>query len=296
MNEQWYISRGQGEEGPVSSARLKQLASTGVLSADDLVWKEGMSQWVPARQVKQLFTSHSGAPPRPSLPPPLPTLEYDDFEESNETDIAHIVRKDSIWLWIGGIVLILAGIGAADRYPTIIATPFLIVAGSLLLPAVWNSVVKKWSSLASHATLIRTSFCVLAFFVLGALKPARLVTPSANRRDEHSDNASSPQQAADDERTSRIVAESVKSAHKSRDNAVTKAEFSRIRNGMSYTDVVGIVGLPGEEISSNHLEGISGVMESVDTVLYSWTNRDGANMNVMFQNDKVVSKAQYGLR
>jgi hypothetical protein len=30
--------------------------------------------------------------------------------------------------------------------------------------------------------------------------------------------------------------------------------------------------------------------------MYSWTNSDGSNMNVMLQNDRVVSKAQFGLK
>ncbi|GDY09456.1 hypothetical protein LBMAG52_29420 [Planctomycetia bacterium] len=79
-------------------------------------------------------------------------------------------------------------------------------------------------------------------------------------------------------------------------SVVSKDKFSQIRNGMSYRAVVAIIGASGEEQSSNHIDGVPGVIESIDTVMYSWRNRDGSNMNVMLQNDKVVSKAQFGLR
>jgi hypothetical protein len=77
---------------------------------------------------------------------------------------------------------------------------------------------------------------------------------------------------------------------------LTKAKYDAIRNGMSYADVVRIIGYDGENLATNHLDGIPGVMKSVTTKMYSWENSDGSNMNAMFQNDRLVSKAQYGLR
>lgn len=77
---------------------------------------------------------------------------------------------------------------------------------------------------------------------------------------------------------------------------VTKIEYIQIRHGMSYSEVVSIIGSRGEETASNRMEGVPGVMESVYTVMYSWQNRDGSNMNAMFQNDKLVNKAQFGLK
>ncbi len=79
-------------------------------------------------------------------------------------------------------------------------------------------------------------------------------------------------------------------------NVVTKAEYDRIRHGMSYSEVVSIIGARGEETVSNRMEGVPGVMESIYTVMYSWQNRDGSNMNAMFQNDKLMNKAQFGLK
>jgi hypothetical protein len=77
---------------------------------------------------------------------------------------------------------------------------------------------------------------------------------------------------------------------------VTKAHYDRIQKGMSYRQVVAVIGAEGEEVSRNELEGVPGVMESVETVMYQWQNGNGSNMNAMFQNDKLMQKAQFGLK
>jgi hypothetical protein len=76
---------------------------------------------------------------------------------------------------------------------------------------------------------------------------------------------------------------------------IDQSKYGNVHEGMSYSEVVSIVGNSGSETSSNHTEGIKGVMESIDTKSYSWQNSDGSNMMVIFQNDKLISKAQFGL-
>jgi len=44
------------------------------------------------------------------------------------------------------------------------------------------------------------------------------------------------------------------------------------------------------------MPGVPGVYGEIVTVMYQWQNRDGSNMNAMFQNDSLMCKAQYGLR
>jgi hypothetical protein len=79
------------------------------------------------------------------------------------------------------------------------------------------------------------------------------------------------------------------------EDVVTYSEYQRIQDGMTYQQVVSIIGQAGEEISRNNIDGIPGVMESVETVMYSWENWDGTNMNVIFQNNELFQKAQFGL-
>lgn len=72
-------------------------------------------------------------------------------------------------------------------------------------------------------------------------------------------------------------------------SGVTMANFSKLSTGMTYEQVVEILGEHGEEISSNEIAGIR-------TVMYMWEGGSmGANMNAMFQNDKMMQKSQFGL-
>lgn len=76
---------------------------------------------------------------------------------------------------------------------------------------------------------------------------------------------------------------------------VTFAHYTKIQNGMSYEQVTNIIGSQGEEVSQNHMDGVPGVMKSITTVMYQWMNENGSGMNAIFQNNKLVQKAQFGL-
>lgn len=88
--------------------------------------------------------------------------------------------------------------------------------------------------------------------------------------------------------TSRSTTNSGTNRSVSTSNTVTYSEYLQISNGMSYREVVDIIGFEGEEMSRNQLMDI-------ETVMYMWHNRGGSNMNVTFQNDGMVLKAQFGL-
>lgn len=49
VTERWYYARDQRRQGPVPRERLIDLFRNGWLSPDDLVWSEGMADWMPAR-------------------------------------------------------------------------------------------------------------------------------------------------------------------------------------------------------------------------------------------------------
>ena len=73
---------------------------------------------------------------------------------------------------------------------------------------------------------------------------------------------------------------------------VTKAGFAALKDGMSYEDAVAILGRAGEKMSESEIGG-------VQTVMYQWkADRGslGANMNAMFQDGKLILKAQAGLK
>jgi hypothetical protein len=81
MAAEWFVAKvGGAPVGPLSPQQVKQMADAGQLQGSDLVWKEGLPQWVPAIQVKGLLSgtgSGLGMPPAQSekstpLPAPAP--------------------------------------------------------------------------------------------------------------------------------------------------------------------------------------------------------------------------------
>lgn len=52
---EWFFARGVENFGPVSYAQLEQYALTGQLLPSDVVWKEGMAEWVEAGSLDLLF-------------------------------------------------------------------------------------------------------------------------------------------------------------------------------------------------------------------------------------------------
>jgi hypothetical protein len=98
--------------------------------------------------------------------------------------------------------------------------------------------------------------------------------------------ADAPSSAARTEMSTDITPSSVGAPRKS---GLSKANYLRISEGMTYREVVAILGEPGEEMSRSDIAGIT-------TVMYGWKRWNGANMNAMFQNDALVTKAQFGLK
>jgi tetratricopeptide (TPR) repeat protein len=61
--------------GPVSSSELKGMAASGQLRPDDLVWADGMPDWMPASKLKGLFSEvPRGIVPAPRPVPPIPPV------------------------------------------------------------------------------------------------------------------------------------------------------------------------------------------------------------------------------
>lgn len=47
----WYYAVGQTQQGPVTEEQLQALAKDGVVTADTMVWRDGMADWQPYRTV-----------------------------------------------------------------------------------------------------------------------------------------------------------------------------------------------------------------------------------------------------
>jgi hypothetical protein len=82
--EQWFYARDNNQMGPYAFEHVRALIASGALRAVDLVWKEGMPNWIPLHQVPDLAcflppepTAHvQPGPPVPLYPPPYNQGQY----------------------------------------------------------------------------------------------------------------------------------------------------------------------------------------------------------------------------
>src|SRR5947199_10097215 len=63
----WYYYQDNAQQGPLPLAALRALADQGKLRPDSLVTRIGMTDWLPAKLVPELFPQESAM--RPPLPP-----------------------------------------------------------------------------------------------------------------------------------------------------------------------------------------------------------------------------------
>lgn len=89
MSDRWYYTHAGQARGPVTAAQLRQLAGTGQLSPNDLIWPEGGQQsgGVPAQAAIDFTapvssaSSVPSAPPAPPVPPTPPAANKPEWLE-----------------------------------------------------------------------------------------------------------------------------------------------------------------------------------------------------------------------
>ena len=129
MAVEWFYTANKHQMGPVSWEELKQLAESGLLKPNDMVWSDGMDEWVKAVKQRGLFTDDDGDAPAPkksrrrdeeSRPPPgkRSTLVDDDEDDDDrkrsrrdkaKSESSKVALK--VGLIIGGVVLLLFVLG-----------------------------------------------------------------------------------------------------------------------------------------------------------------------------------------
>jgi hypothetical protein len=67
---QWYFSKNGVQFGPVSQSELCNKLATGEIARTELVWRDGMSDWIPAAQVPELNASAVVSAARPAVSSP----------------------------------------------------------------------------------------------------------------------------------------------------------------------------------------------------------------------------------
>lgn len=85
----------------------------------------------------------------------------------------------------------------------------------------------------------------------------------------------------------------VEKKEKKNDPGISMAEFEKVQSGMTYEEVVKIIGGEGEMQSETGAKG-----DEYYTVGYKWDGEKGFGSNaiMMFQSNKLDTKAQVGLK
>ena len=73
--------------------------------------------------------------------------------------------------------------------------------------------------------------------------------------------------------------------------AVSAAQFAQLRVGMTYAEVIAVIGCEGDVM-------VDQSAGRPPTMMYGWQGHGipGANMNAMLQDDRLVMKTQFGIR
>ena len=82
---EWFYRKGDNKHGPVDTASLREMAASGELGPSDLIWREGLAQWVPAGKAKGLFSTSASSAQRNDATPPIaaPAVERRAATEAN---------------------------------------------------------------------------------------------------------------------------------------------------------------------------------------------------------------------
>jgi hypothetical protein len=83
LAQEWYYAKGDQKQGPITSEQFRGLAMSGALKPTDLVWTEGMTDWIEASAVQSWISASKRVQPplkattpgKPSLPV---TVDVDD--------------------------------------------------------------------------------------------------------------------------------------------------------------------------------------------------------------------------
>lgn len=150
-NVEWYYAADGRQMGPVSEAALRGMLGSRQVSPNDLVWREGMSDWQPAGTRAEL--AQQTAPPPVTdtnlAPAPLPPRPFDAGMPTAALPNAPQVQ-DYQGMAIAAFVVSLVGIGCVG----IILGPIAIVLAAVAMNNMKRSGNFKGKGLATAGLVI----------------------------------------------------------------------------------------------------------------------------------------------
>ena len=65
---EWFYAKNNERKGPVSASQLRSMVVSGEVAGSDLVWCEGMGNWIPASEVRDFDSPHIGVAGAGAIP------------------------------------------------------------------------------------------------------------------------------------------------------------------------------------------------------------------------------------
>lgn len=128
---EWYYTTNSQQMGPVSWDELRQLASSGLLHPGDMVWKEGMVDWLKASKTDGLFSDARG--PRRADPDDRPRRRSrgrSDDDDDDYDDRPRRRRRSSEGMPLGAKVAIIGGSIAVGLLVLVVVIVLLVRGGA----------------------------------------------------------------------------------------------------------------------------------------------------------------------
>lgn len=159
---EWQVVENGAPSGPFTVAQIRQRIAAGLIAADQLVWKAGMTDWAPAQKTAPFDTAFSaGTAAADVAPPPIPTATP-AVETVVEPQTEPSLPRSGGWALAGAIlgysmsaVILGTGAAAAAIYETDVSVPLGAAAWSTNL--VFGPVVFAAGASARHRGGVRGS-------------------------------------------------------------------------------------------------------------------------------------------
>jgi Domain of Unknown Function with PDB structure (DUF3862) len=214
------------------------------------------------------------------------------------------------WIWILTAALFIA-VSATERYW--IAAGLFLISLLAALPPFWKRLpIKDPSSSQRAVACVGAAFAgLLAVGIAGMNTPeakaARTVAETAAKAAAAKEEALLAESKLTEQRADELKAEAVRKSSKARvnrneaaiaehkirrqeNNRVSMVNYHRIANGMTFDEVVEIIGQPDQERARNQFEGF-------ETVVFEWVGEGWlpGSMVLTFQNGRLFQKEQSNL-
>lgn len=138
MAGSWYYGKPDDRRGPVSDLELKELVVSGQIRESDLVWQEGMTDWIPASDASQFFSGQDtpSTPPSPVQGMPQVTSPEDqanaapsavrsdvDEEAPAPPDLSGLLLAIRVQIWVATVTVLVGCV----IWQTVLLTVFVLI-------------------------------------------------------------------------------------------------------------------------------------------------------------------------